>query len=175
MAVLGRGIALVAIAGGCYSPELRDCTLTCASPDDCADGQVCGTDHFCAAPELAGTCSSLPVDAGVKPRDAAIDAPKMDARPDAGPLQVVLTIAIEGRGRVRVRDVGTCEKAAPHKGHCDFVVPWGAFVTVEADAYDDWRLDRWTTPVCALVPFDSCGFVATQDTSVGVRFRREDD
>ena len=56
MALLKTGVAFtVAIAAGaCYEPELRDCTLSCTAAAECADGQVCGSDHFCASPEIAG-------------------------------------------------------------------------------------------------------------------------
>jgi len=50
------GLGLGPRHAGCYSPELRDCAVSCASPDDCAPGQVCGSDAYCAAPEIAGTC-----------------------------------------------------------------------------------------------------------------------
>ncbi|HET9622508.1 MAG TPA: hypothetical protein VFP84_14145, partial [Kofleriaceae bacterium] len=68
----------LAAGGACYSPELHDCTLSCATSADCAGGQVCGADKLCAAPATAGRCEQLATapDAGV-PHDAG------PARPDA--------------------------------------------------------------------------------------------
>jgi hypothetical protein len=171
MGLLRAGVALVAAsAAGCYEPELRDCTLTCSEASDCAGGQVCGSDHFCAAPAIAGRCSSLPGDAGSNGRDGGVDPPKMDARVDAppdAPTHVTLTISIEGQG------IGTCDEAAPQNGQCAFDVPINALVTVQAQSYSDWHFEKWTTVACITVPIASCTFYASVSTPVGVKFKKD--
>jgi hypothetical protein len=177
MGLLRAGVAgLASLAAGCYSPELRDCTLTCRAATDCADGQVCGSDHFCAAPGIAGQCSSLPGDAGSDPRDAGIDPPMMaDARPDAAPTVAVLTIAIEGKGRVTVQGIGACDESGPQNGHCNFIVALDMATVAQAQPYNDQRFDKWTTPVCASVSTPTCTFTPIGATTVGVKFRKDDD
>lgn len=174
MGILRSSVALTAVlAGGCYSPELRDCTLTCSSASDCADGQLCGADHFCAAPEIAGHCSSLPGDATGSDRDAGVDAPKIvDAASDAA-THVALMISIEGQGRASVGSA-TCDQAAPQNGMCVISVPINQPVTVAATGYPGWRFDKWTTAVCASVPITLCTFSPSAATPVGLKFKKED-
>jgi hypothetical protein len=65
--------ALIVALAACYSPTLRDCTLQCASAHDCAGGQVCGNDGYCAAPDVAGHCvadAAASRDATRQPPDA---------------------------------------------------------------------------------------------------------
>jgi hypothetical protein len=73
--------AVLAHIGGCYDPTVRDCAIACASPKECAGGQVCGTDGFCVAASYRGRCGDheSPVDATSKLTDATVDAP-----PDSG-------------------------------------------------------------------------------------------
>jgi hypothetical protein len=70
--------ALIVALVGCYSPTLRDCTLQCESPHDCAGGQVCGSDGYCAAPAVAGHCIAALADAAAS-RDAARRPPDADS------------------------------------------------------------------------------------------------
>jgi hypothetical protein len=171
MGVLGvSAAAFVIAAGGCYEPELRDCTLTCSSASDCADGQVCGDDQYCAAPGIAGRCASLPGDAGSNSRDGGIDARTI---PDAA-THVTLTISIEGQGRTVMLGTGTCDKAAPQNGMCMFTVPIDALVTVQAQPYPKWRFDKWTTTPCRVSLIGSCTFTATSSLTIGVKFRKDD-
>jgi len=174
------GPLLVAMTSACYSPELRDCTLTCTAASDCADGQVCGSDHFCAAPGIAGRCSSLPGDAGGTDRDGGVDDQKMpDARRDAATpdatAYVLLAITIEGKGRVIVQGIGICEQAAPQNGHCTFPVQLGMVTTAQAQPYWDQRFEKWTTAICAATLGSTCTFTpTTTSTALGVKFRKDD-
>jgi hypothetical protein len=63
-------VALCALVAGCYEPAVRDCTVTCHGVHECAAGQVCGADGFCASPAHAGSCASM---------RATADAPESDA------------------------------------------------------------------------------------------------
>jgi len=175
MGLLRASVAsLAAIAGGCYSPELRDCTVTCSAASDCADGQVCGDDQYCAAPGIAGRCSTLPGDAGPTIRDGGADARTIvDARPDAT-VWAAIDISIEGQGRVIVQNIATCEKTGPQNGSCTFYVPAGLAITVHAQPYFDWRFDKWTMSACDPVGGSTCTFQATGTSPVGAKFRRND-
>ncbi|MBA3820036.1 MAG: hypothetical protein H0X17_14170 [Deltaproteobacteria bacterium] len=55
------------VAAGCYEPDLRTCTVQCAASNDCAPGQLCGNDGWCALPSAIGACA--PSDGG-----ATVDA-----------------------------------------------------------------------------------------------------
>lgn len=177
MGLLKTGVSLsIAIAGGCYEPTLRDCTLTCSTESDCAGGQVCGSDFFCASPEIAGRCSSLPGDAGSNDRDAGVDGAIIsDAPPDAAPdarTRATLMISIDGQGQIAMTGIGSCDKAAPQNGMCTFDVPIGMLVTAHATGYPDWGFDRWTTAACATTPIQTCTFTVSDDMPLGVKFRK---
>jgi len=165
--------AMVVLATGCYSPDVRDCTVHCSAETDCANGQICGSDHLCAAPEIAGRCSTLPHDAGVGDRDGGDDDAKLppDAAPDGPPT--VLHVQIEGQGRVMVQNVGMCDSAGPQKGDCRFDVRASQPVTVSAVEYPDWMFDRWTTVPCFTQP-PICTFTPTTMTDVTAKFRKAD-
>lgn len=167
-------VLLMTSATGCYDPQLRDCTLTCSAPSDCAGDQVCGSDHFCAAPDIAGTCSSLPSDAGSNNRDSGVDGTKMpDAAPDAA-THAALTVSIEGEGRLSLLGIGTCDKSGPQNGLCVYTVQLQSLVTVTAQGYPDWHFDKWLTSVCASTPVTTCTFAFNAATPLGVKFKKDD-
>jgi hypothetical protein len=71
--------AVLAHIGGCYDPSVRDCSIECSSPKECAGGQVCSNDGYCVAPSYRGRCAhEAPSDATSKTIDA-----EEDATPDA--------------------------------------------------------------------------------------------
>jgi hypothetical protein len=78
-----RAIALIALAaGGCYSPTLLDCTISCGPGESCPSGLTCGADRLCHVDVTK--CAPLPVvDAAVK--GGAIDARPVEGQPDAEP------------------------------------------------------------------------------------------
>jgi hypothetical protein len=149
---------LVAVAAGsaCYSPQLRDCTVSCATDDDCAGAQVCGADRMCAMPAVADHCSALTVvDAGAPSdahhdaaitKDAAIDA----AIPiDAPPLQqITLHVHITGKGSVFVDGHGNCAAQGPQHGDCLFTVVARVAESLHALAEPGQQFTAWTSPAC---------------------------
>ena len=144
-------LALLLGLGGCYTPDLRDCTVTCSAPGDCAGGQVCGADGFCAASGVAGSCGKGALDAGI----------------DAAP-QVVLHVQVMGTGRVDVTGASSCGGNGP--SDCMITVPKGP-VTLHAVATDgDKPFDRWTTPNCT-GQTSTCMFSANTSTTVGAKFK----
>lgn len=179
MALLSRiGVVGVAVVAGCYSPELRDCVVSCASSADCAPDQVCGADGMCAAPELAGRCAGpmLTIDAGVDATSILVDAPPImvDAAPpiDAS-TQRFLRVDITGRGGVTVAGIGSCHHTAPTLP-CTFPVVAGVLTSLAAVADPDDRFDKWESGPC--VGQDAtCTFVPSQlVTDVKAKFRQDD-
>jgi hypothetical protein len=183
MGLLARALVGMACSvAACYAPELRDCTLACASTGDCASGQVCGSDQFCASPEIAGSCeAAAPVDAGV-PNDGPQGSTAPDAAvppmPDAGTPDgpppsptATITTKLDGKGFLELASVGTCDSDPPQNGQCTFVVALGQSITVRAYADPGWRFDRWTTSACPTWS-STCTFVALPGTQVGVKFRK---
>jgi hypothetical protein len=181
MGLLARSFALVVlVAPACYSPDLRDCTVSCAAEGDCAAGQVCGSDRFCAVPEIAGRCASLPSDGGVQPlRDAAsvVDAetltPPPDAPPDA-PQTKVLHIKLDGQGGVSVTGIGICDSAPPQKGDCRFDIFVAIPLHSEAYPHLGWRFDKWTDGPCKDSEELTCDFTPSGPTNLNAKYRRDD-
>jgi hypothetical protein len=155
----------------CYSPELRDCTVVCASPSDCAEGQICGSDRLCADPSIAGRCGlRMPGDASASTPDAAgtPDASvPVDGAPDEATLGA-LTITFAGKGRVDVQGLGRCNEAP-----CLLFVPLDTPVALEASADNDWRFDEWTTSQCPDNESRTCTFTPSLAMTVSARFRKD--
>jgi hypothetical protein len=168
-----RDVLAIALGGAsCYSPELRDCTVSCASQNDCANGQVCGADQFCAAPEVAGHCSSLPSDAGGDDRDAGAGDGKLDAAPD--PIVMVpMHLKIDGDGRVTVTGQLTCEKQGSQNGDCQYQVTLGLPITLDAQPYNGHQFERWTGAPCS-AQGTTCTFIPTGATDLHARFIKVD-
>ncbi len=127
--------ALVAALAGCYSPDVKDCTVKCASPYDCGDGQVCGSDGMCASQKLAGHCADLSLTA------------------------VSLSIVIQGSGRVAVDDLGSCDSDSAPDHTCTFTVMartthmLSAIANNEEHPFSSWsQACTGTSPSCSLVP-----------------------
>lgn len=161
----------VALFAGCYEPQLTDCTIRCSGESDCATGQVCGTDHFCAAPEIADHCTSVtgPTDAGIVVDGASI---KPDARPDAppppdAPTHGQLRVQIEGgKGIVTVQGIGTCND------DCTYSVPLQMPLTAQAVAQEDWRFEKWTAGPC-VGQSANCAFTPTLVVGVTAKFKKD--
>lgn len=159
----------LALLASCYEPQLVDCTIRCSGAADCATGQVCGTDHFCAAPEIADHCASVTavIDAGVVV-DGAM--PKPDARPDAppdAPTHGQLHVTINGgKGRVTVDGVGTCTN------DCTYSVPLQVPLTAHAVGDHDWHFDKWTNGPC-VGQLANCAFTPTLVVDVAAKFKKD--
>lgn len=159
MALLKWTLAL-GLLGGCYSPQVRDCTVTCTGASECAAGQVCGDDHFCAAPEVAGTCEAI--DAGTTTHD---DAARADAAPDAL-VRITLHVHVMDDGKVVVPGVGTCDSATG--GDCMYLVLRGALLELTA-VQTDKPFDKWTGGPCDGEPA-TCSITPTANVSVTAKF-----
>jgi hypothetical protein len=184
MGFLAAAAAGAVVLAGCYSPSLRDCTVTCTAESDCAAGQVCGDDGLCAGPDLAGHCNApAPApDAGPGPRpDAAIpvDAgPAIDAAPPPdAPAFVTLRIQIDGKGSVFVDGRLGCSSMGPQKGDCSYDIARGVAQTIRAFAIQpDQPFSSWTSvtcrgtnAVCTITPTESVVVVAKFGKSGGPR------
>jgi len=162
-------VAVIALSG-CYSPALRDCTVSCASPDDCAAGQICGGAGLCVAHDLAAPCGASSVDAG--PRgDAAVmrDAPSGDA---ASPDLVPLDVQVTGKGSVVVDGKGTCSSEDPQRGNCTYRVAPGVALVVHAVGIQfNQVFAAWSSTTCSGAGA-TCSFTPTAATTLAARFAR---
>jgi hypothetical protein len=140
-------LAACSAPGGCYAPELRDCTVTCSESTDCPDDQECNSDELCAA-------------AGV---DCA-------ASGSGGPSRVTLRVLVHGPGKVVVKDTGECMGADGVPGDCSWQLAAGTLVELDASS---GNFDRWTSS-CAGRD-DSCTLSLSSSSTVGARFREGGD
>ncbi|MBA3452639.1 MAG: hypothetical protein H0T42_06010 [Deltaproteobacteria bacterium] len=77
-------LALLSTAtAGCYRPQLDECAVRCGGAEDCAPGQVCGSDGWCAASANAGQCARAGGSVPVTDASATLDVatPAIDASP----------------------------------------------------------------------------------------------
>ncbi|HUJ62910.1 MAG TPA: hypothetical protein VLX92_30615, partial [Kofleriaceae bacterium] len=160
-----RALAGVVVLAGCYAPDLRDCTVACSGSGDCASGQVCGSDHLCAAPAIAGTCGRTP--------PPGVDAHGSDApAPDAAPTSVTLAVHVMGPGQVTLASATppqTCAMAPPQNGSCTFVVPFDQPVVLDAMPDPGQQLDGWTGASCKNQGA-TCTFNPTADLTITAKF-----
>jgi hypothetical protein len=145
------------VAVGCYSPDVRDCTLTCTDATDCASGQVCGTDRLCAAPAQAGRCARV---LGMYDAGEAVDARadgSIDAHPDAAEL-VSIQVTVTGKGEVSLDGGGTCTGHGPAV-NCVLGAIKGSPATVRAMGLGGNHFMAWSgacdgeLPSCTFTPF----------------------
>src|SRR5262249_36569119 len=145
-----RMIVAALVVGGCYDPDVRDCTVTCTRTVDCIAGQTCSAAGLCAAPGV--TCHS-----------AAGDAADAGDAGDSGDSNVELKIEIDGPGSVALDGIATCAAS------CEQLAPMAQPVTAHAIAGPKQAFDGWTTPPCVGQPA-TCTFVPTTPTVIGVHF-----
>lgn len=169
MAVLRSTLAIAVLAAlpACYTPDLRDCTVTCASSADCVGGQVCGGDHYCAAPDVAGTCARLGADAGLPVDDDAPPAQDARPRPDGPPppQYVMLHFHVDGHGEI-VAGAFTCT------ADCVDHVLKGVPIDVVANATEDQDFVQWTAGPCMGSTSPTCTVTPTMDVMVGAKFAK---
>ncbi|MGE5185763.1 MAG: hypothetical protein ACM31C_27060 [Acidobacteriota bacterium] len=172
MGLLNRVVLAASLSASCYSPDTRDCSVSCSHPLDCANGQVCGSDHFCASPEMAGRCGSLPPldDAGLPDapgRDAPPRDAPADARPPDAPTGVALQIQVMGAGTVALDAVGSCDK------DCTLYAPFAMQATLRAEPKPKQAFDRWTQGPC-VGQGATCTFVPLAPVTIAARFIKAD-
>jgi hypothetical protein len=165
-------IVIGLFAWGCYAPALRDCTVSCEAPSDCATGQVCGSDGLCAAPRAAGRCADL-ADAGVPDDAATQDAEVVDA--PGGPTTVRLRVRVGGKGSVVLEGSGTCASGMPQNGDCVYDITLGVLQRASAvSTAADHEFDRWATGPC-VGQQEICTFRPVTATTIEARFMKIDD
>ena len=140
------------LLAACYSPETRDCTVSCTAATDCAADQQCGSDGFCAAPDVAGQCEA----------------------PDLVP-KVALRITIDGPGTLSIDGIGVCGAAGMPRSECTWqVTPYASLSVVAMPLDADHSLDKWTTSNCEGQSL-ACTITPPAATTVGVKFRNSGD
>ncbi len=162
-ALAALGLSLAVFVPGCYDPELRDCTVQCAGAGDCAGDQVCGTDGYCSAPAIAGSCGGEVVIEGTP-----------DARPPIDAAGATLRIVIAGKGRVTLE---APEFACESRGAmiCLVTVPASASLVLAATANPNRRFEGWTTANCSSQGATCTVLASTGTTLVKARFTGADD
>jgi len=147
----------------CYSPSLRDCTVSCASASDCASGQVCAS-GLCTSPDT-GTCER--VDAGVHDAAAAshIDAAVIDAPPT-----VIVHVQIDGKGTVVLDNYGACSSQNGQNGNCSFTVTAHAAQTIRVSLLPPGDpFVGWTSMTCKTAGA-VCSFTPSGPTTIVGKF-----
>jgi hypothetical protein len=150
----------------CYSPELRDCTVTCGSANECAGDQVCTAAGFCAAPDT--TCAQLQPPTDAMPDAGVRDAPA-DAPADAPPAHGLLHVRVMDKGSVNIAGVGTCDE------DCMYVVVLDAALDARAVPGKDRVFERWTSETCSGQD-ETCTLTPSQAiTQLSAKFRKPKD
>jgi hypothetical protein len=177
--VMRAALVVVVALAGCYQPEVRDCTIACSFATDCADGQKCGSDGWCAAPPVAGTCDERRENPDAMPIDAEppieIDASAPDAQPDAMPDVVVkLTVIVEGRGKVRISPLGEdCIGMNNTSVECGpFLLGFESvqhLVPLQEGGGSEWV--GWTTDNCSAFPNECTLTLTAAETLVVGKFQ----
>jgi hypothetical protein len=166
------------LIAGCYEPALRDCTVTCHGVHECAEGQVCGADGFCASPARAGSCASTraAADAAANASDAA---PRPDAAqppdasgPDAGSV-ASLSIMIVGRGQVSVSPLGvTCDATGASGATCSYPVTIGDALVLTATPHNKKDVLTGWSGACAGTASSCTLSPRAGTTAVGATFAK---
>lgn len=157
-----KHVLLCLVITACYSPAERDCTVTCSAAKDCIGGQVCGADHYCAMPDVAGHCSAT--DAAAAPRDAMNDSPDNTDAPKT--VLVALTVTIGGTGRVSVDGIAACSMPM-----CVFQVPAGQPITLsESQIQPDKMFQLWQLACASAGSQPTCALTPTMAVKVGAKF-----
>jgi len=154
MDLLARVAIAAALATGCYSPDVIDCTLACATSADCVENQVCTAAKTCASPSV--TCSGdAPVDGG------------------PGGTSVPIAVAITGTGGVTIGPM-TCATPGDGSGTtCTLEAPAGMPAIAMAMPKGGEMFMAWTSLVCAEQPM-SCTFTPLGPTQLAVAFAKKD-
>lgn len=140
---------LLGLLASCYQPELTDCTVACSGAGECADGQICGSDGMCAAPDIADHCA--PEDGGVA-------------------SSFSLHITIDGHGQVLVTGRTTCVSGGDSHDPCTYPYAAGAVAELRAQRLgDEKRFERWSG--ACMGEATTCMVVMAAGASVGARFR----
>ena len=169
MALLARVLAAATLLAGCYSPDLRDCTVTCASSADCAGAQLCNAAHLCAAKDVScSTMTTTPRDASPDEdapvqRDAAImiDAgrPPIDA-----PAPVALHVHVDGAGGTLSFGTFSCTD------DCTYQVPYAEAITITATANGNHTFVGWSQGPCLGSLARTCDVTPTMPLTIAARF-----
>lgn len=137
-------------ASGCYAPDVRDCTITCTGPDDCAGDQSCNSAGLCAAEGV--TCSG-------GSNMGMIDAP----------TTVMLKVQVMGTGKVVVVGIGECDE-----NECMFTAPRTMLRFDAVTTDEDKPFEKWTSPSCAGAQMmtATCTYTPASSTAtVAAKFR----
>jgi hypothetical protein len=164
MALLARAAILALLVGGCYSPDLRDCTVSCSGSDSCGSGEICGSDGYCASPEVAGTCAN---EMGSGSNPDTVDAATMTA-------MVNIHIMVTGDGAVSLNNSlqMTCDHGGSANGDCMYAVAshsTAALLAVITSGSHPFM--SWMGMECMGSTSQQCQFTADTDVTVMAMFK----
>ena len=144
-------VANVLVAAACYSPQPRDCTVSCETDDDCVNSQICSPAGMCAAPQSADECVAFGAAADARIGDARVVTSDGALVPDAAPPSdaasvVVIAVTVTGKnGTVTIAPGESCTAPAMSMSMtCTFPVVRDLPVTLRAVAgpgnivFDGW-------------------------------------
>jgi hypothetical protein len=161
---------LLAGLGACYQPGYRDCATTCVVDDDCAPGQVCGPDRWCAGPAMAGKCGRH----DGKP-DGGDEHDAASGSPDGALENGTLHLIVEGKGRIEA-DLAwiTCEGTSPEEpAECSFDVELGTSLILTAvEIHHHWTFEGWAHDGC-VSDGPACALEVEAPVIVTARFARD--
>jgi hypothetical protein len=156
--ILRARLAIALAVAGCYSPDVRDCALPCATSADCAQDQICGSDKMCTSSAVSCESANSDVDAGAG--GGAIDA--MPSPPGMVPV----TVTITGTGNVMIGGVNCMSTS------CTVQLAQGMPAMAMAMAKNGDMFTSWTSTVCAGQPMN-CMFTPTGATEIAVLFSKK--
>ena len=144
--------SVASVAGGCYSPNLERCTVTCQGNETCPDNLTCQGDGFCHATDDTTACGGGGGGGG--------------GGGDSGTQMAALAITVVGDGNGNVTsgtpvlDCGTDDNA------CTAQVPVGTRVTLDAEADSDSIFFGWSANCSG----DPCVIEIDDNTTVTAEF-----
>ncbi len=158
----------------CYTPDLADCTVTCAADSDCGGGQRCSPAGICAREgESCAAIVGVDASASIEP-DAALDpdasAPDPDAPPappDAPPepTTTMLRVKIKDKGKVTPAGFAACTA-----GECLYHVALGQAITLTAVPNPNRIFEKWEEACAGQLP--TCTITPTGSTNVTAKFKK---
>ncbi len=168
---------------GCYSPDLADCTVTCAADTDCGGGQTCNGGQ-CAREGLScATGAGTDADIAMPPDAMADSAPlrpdaasQLDpdapvAEPDAPPPPPTTTLRVKVKDHGRVTPGGLVP-CTDEQDECIYTVEVGEPITLTAMPQGNRVFEKWEeacegqpTPICVIT-------VGSTQTKVTAKFRK---
>jgi hypothetical protein len=140
-ATLALAALLVALLGGCYSPQLSTCAVTCGSGSPCPADLGCGSDGFCHAADDPSSCA----------------------------VTLTVTTNQNGNGHVGSNPTGIdCSTFDPDP--CQAVFALGTEIQLTANHAPNTFFGHWSGDACDGSQLPSCTLMLSMDMAVNASF-----